>query len=98
MQVQRRTRPENGDVIVRQDVCDGVRRFVLHVVPGPDQVAIGTREDAIQEATAFARRQGVRVWLADSDLGFTLVDDFRSRQVPGGRHEQRHESRTPDVA
>jgi UDP-2,3-diacylglucosamine pyrophosphatase LpxH len=55
--------------------------FVLHTAPGADQFILQTRDAAIAQAIAFAKRQGVRVWLTKGNRGFTLVEDFHLASV-----------------
>jgi len=74
----RRSTPEDGDVVVREEMRDGRRVYVLHTAPGPGQILLRTRDAALAQARKFARHQGVRVWLADGDVEFALVDDFRA--------------------
>jgi hypothetical protein len=50
-------------------------------VPGADQFILQTRDAAIAQAAAFAKRQGVRVWLSNGDGEFALVEDFRVASV-----------------
>ena len=70
--------PEEGDVIVREDVGeDGRVRFILHAALGADQYVIHGRDEAIAKAVAFARHGHVRVWLTDSSHECSLLEDFR---------------------
>lgn len=73
-----RTTPEDGDITMRAEVREGTLVFVLRAVPGPDQFILPARETALVRARTVARRRGVRVWLADSDGPFTLLEDVRS--------------------
>jgi hypothetical protein len=73
--------PQDGDIVIRQDIRDGERLFVLHTAPGADQFILQTRDAAIAQAVAFAKRQGVRVWLTNGNRGFTLVENFRVASV-----------------
>lgn len=69
--------PQDGDIVVRQDTRSGAQVFVLRTGSGPDQVVIHTRDAALEQARAFAKRQQVRVWMGSGKGDFTLVDDFR---------------------
>jgi hypothetical protein len=71
--------PERGDVVVREDVHVGRRVYVLYTVPGADQFHVRTREEAIAQAAAFAKRERVRAWLTDErpDATFELLYDFK---------------------
>jgi hypothetical protein len=73
--------PENGDVIVREEHCEGKRTYVLRTAPGPDQIIIRTSEEATAQAVAFANLQHVRAWLIGGDGALLLLEDSR-RRVP----------------
>ncbi len=69
--------PQDGDIVIRQELHDGQWVFLLQSAPGPDQYVLPTRDAAVREALAFAKRQRVRAWLSDGSSAFTLIDDFR---------------------
>ncbi len=69
--------PQEGDIVVRQEQRDGRWVFLLQSAPGPDQYVLPTRDAAVTEALAFAKRQRVRAWLSDGSSAFTLMEDFR---------------------
>jgi hypothetical protein len=71
------TAPEDGDVVIRHHERDGRRAFALHMVPGPEQCVLRSREDAIRQAVVFAKREHVRVWSTDDGAGLVLLKDFR---------------------
>jgi hypothetical protein len=73
--------PQDGDIVIRQEMRDGTPAFMLRTVPGADQVVLRTRDAAMAQATAFARRYGVRVWLTIGESDFKLVEDFRVASV-----------------
>ena len=73
-----RNTPEDGDIVVGQDMRNGAYIYILHMAPGPDQYVLHSREDAIRQAITFAKRQEVRAWVTDGDYAFTLLGDFRS--------------------
>jgi hypothetical protein len=56
--------PGDGDIVVRQETREGREVYVLHVAAGVDQYLLRTREEAVRQAVTFAKRQGVRAWLA----------------------------------
>ena len=88
-----RTKPENGDVVVRQETRDRTIVYVLRTTPGTDQYLLRTREEAVGQAMTFAERHGVRAWLSDeSDHCVPLTHSRmvepvrvkRERSMPGG--------------
>ena len=72
-----RTTPENNDIVVQEEKWEGKRVYVLHIAPGADQCVLRTREEAVAQAVAFAKREHVRAWLTDEGYDFTLLEDFR---------------------
>jgi len=73
-----RSAPENGDIVVREEKRGGKRVYVLHIAPGADQYLLRSREEAVAQAVAFAKRECVRAWLTDEGYDFTLLEDFRA--------------------
>lgn len=69
--------PEEGDIVIREDMRGG-RVFVLHAAPGPEQVVLQSRDAAITQAVAVAKRERVRVWFTDGDHDFRLLENFRN--------------------
>jgi hypothetical protein len=76
--MSRRTAPQDGDIVIRQENQAGSVVYVLHTAPGPDQYVLRTREEAVAQATTVAKRQGVRLWLTDEGYDFVLLEDFRA--------------------
>jgi hypothetical protein len=72
--------PHDGDVVVRVEQRNGKPVYVLHV-SGVDQVLYHTRDRAIDQAVAYAKRQQARVWLASVDHQVTLLQDFRPAEA-----------------
>lgn len=71
--------PADGDVIVRRERRDGTFVYVLYAVPGPDQYVLRTREEGVTQALTFAKRHGVRAWLADGECDtFALLENRAS--------------------
>jgi hypothetical protein len=62
-----RTTPEDGDIVVCQETCDGAVRYVLHTAPGPDECVLATSEEAAAHAVALAEQHGVHAWLTTDD-------------------------------
>src|SRR2546428_7019650 len=73
-----RTTPEDGDVVVREEKREGAVVYVLHTAPGADQYVLRSREEAVAQAAAFAKREYVRgAWLTNEGYDFVLLEDFR---------------------
>jgi hypothetical protein len=60
-----RTTPEDGDIVVREELLGETPVYVLHIAPGADQDEFCRREEGIAEALALGERHHVRAWLAD---------------------------------
>ena len=71
------TTPKDGDIIVREEQRAGTRVYVLHTAPSAGQCVLATWEDAVAQALACARREGVRAWLTGEGDAFDLLEDFR---------------------
>lgn len=54
-----------------------IQLYVLHTAPGGDQYLLGSRQAAVANAVAFAKREGVRAWLTDEGYGCALLEDSR---------------------
>jgi hypothetical protein len=72
-----RSVPQEGDIVVREEEREGTLVYVLHTDPGADQYLLRTREEAVKQALAFAKRERVRAWLTDEGYDFVLLEDFR---------------------
>ena len=72
-----RTTPEDGDIVVREETQEGTLVYVLHTAPGPDQVVLRAKEEAVAHTVTVARREQVRAWLTDEGYDFVLLEDFR---------------------
>ena len=72
-----RTTPEDGDIVVREEIRGGTLVYVLHIAPGADQYEFRRRDGAIAQGVALAERQHVRAWLTDEGYDFVLLEDFR---------------------
>ena len=72
-----RTTPEDGDIVVREELRGETPVYVLHIAPGADQDAFCRREEGIAEALALGERHHVRAWLTDEGYDFVLLEDFR---------------------
>jgi hypothetical protein len=72
-----RSIPENGDVVVREELRNGTRTYILHTFPHADERTYGSSEQAFSHATMLAERDRVRVWLTDEGYDFLLLENFR---------------------
>jgi hypothetical protein len=71
--------PDSDDVIVRVKRRNPSTVFVLGTPTTPDQFIVRSREEAVSQAVAYARRQRVRAWFSGDD-GFVLLGTFRSEK------------------
>ena len=51
----------------------------------PDQFILRTRDEAVSQALAYAKRQHVRAWFAKGDDDFVLLGTFREQQTQPAR-------------
>jgi hypothetical protein len=81
-----RTSPEDGDIVVGEEMQDGTVVYVLHTAPGPEQYLLHGREEAVALAVTRANWRHVRAWLTtDEGYNYVLLEDFRwrsDRSVP----------------
>jgi len=75
------SRPEAGDVVVRQAMQEGSVVYVMRTVPGPDQFFLRTRQAAVERALAFAKRARVGAWFSNGE-----ADIVRLEEVPSQKH------------
>lgn len=73
-------RPDPDDVIVRQRRGNPHVVYVLGTSATPDQFSLRTREEAVTQAVAFARRERVRAWFDNGDNTFLLLGTFREEK------------------
>ena len=69
--------PGEGDVIVRQKHGNPSTVYLLGTPSAPEQFILRTRDEAVSQALAFAKRQQVRAWFANGDDEFVLLGTFR---------------------
>ena len=69
--------PDKDDVVVRQRRGNPHVIYLLGTSTTPDQFSLRTREEAVAQAVAFAKRQGVRAWFDNGDNTFLLLGTFR---------------------
>lgn len=69
---------EDGDIVVQEHSQDGRCAYELRTAPGlRGAIRYRSRDEAVAQAVAVARRQRVRVWLKCEGHEITLVDDSR---------------------
>ena len=71
--------PDIDDVVVRQRRGNPDVVYALGTPTTPDQFSLHTREEAVTQAVAFARRQRVRAWFENGDNTFRLLGTFRRK-------------------
>ena len=54
--------------------------YLLGTPTTPDQFSLRTREEAVTQAVAFAKRQRVRAWFDKGDNTFLLLGTFRKAE------------------
>jgi hypothetical protein len=65
--------PDNDDVIIRQKHGNPSIVYLLGTYLAPNQFILRTRDDAVSQALAYAKRQHVRAWFANGDDDFVLL-------------------------
>lgn len=55
--------PAAGDLLISKRADDG--KFEISIVPGRPQLVISHQQDAIQQAHAFASKNGASVWMTE---------------------------------
>ena len=73
--------PDKDDVVIRQKVGNPSAVYVLGTPSGPDQFTVRTRDEAVEQAIAFAKHQCVRAWFANGNDTFVLLGTFRQETV-----------------
>jgi hypothetical protein len=69
-------RPDDDDVVVQQRRGNPSVLYILGTLSTPAQFQVRTRNEAVSEALAFAKRQKVRAWFQKDD-DFVLLGTFR---------------------
>ena len=77
--------PDADDVVIRQRHGNPSIVFVLGTPSTPDQFILRTRDEAVSQALAYAKRQHVRAWFAKGDDDFVLLGTFREEQAQPAR-------------
>jgi hypothetical protein len=77
--------PDKNDVVIRRKHGNPSTVCVLGTPSSPDQFTLRTRDEAVAQALAYAKRQHVRAWFAKGDDDFVLLGTFREEQVEPAR-------------
>ena len=77
--------PDEDDVVIGTRDGNPSLVFVLGTPTTPDQFILRTRDEAVSQALAYAKRQHVRAWFAKGDDDFLLLGTFREEQAPPAR-------------
>ena len=77
--------PDQDDVVIRQRHGNPSIVFLLGTPSAPDQFILRTRDEAVSQALAYAKRQHVRAWFAKGDDDFVLLGTFREEQAQPAR-------------
>ncbi len=77
--------PHQDDVVIRQRHGNPSVVFLLGTPSAPDQFILHTRDEAVSQALAYAKRQHVRAWFAKGDNDFVLLGTFREEHAQPAR-------------
>lgn len=77
--------PDHDDVVIRQKHGNPSTVYLLGTPSAPDQFMLRARDEAVSQALAYAKRQHVRAWLANSDDDVVLLGTFRAEDVESAR-------------
>ena len=77
--------PDNDDVIIRRSTATRPPSICWAHSLAPDQFIVRTRDEAVSQALAYAKRQHVRAWFANGDEDFVLLGTFREDPVKSAR-------------
>jgi hypothetical protein len=77
--------PNKNDVVIRRKHGNPSTVYVLGTPSSPDQFTLRTRDEAVAQALAYAKRQHVRAWFAKGDDDFVLLGMFREEQLEPAR-------------
>jgi len=73
--------PDQDDVVIRRQAGSRGVIFVLGTPAAPEQYILRTRNEAVAQALAFAKRQRVGAWFANGGDEPVLLDTFRKETV-----------------
>ena len=72
--------PDKNDVVIRQKHGNPSTVYVLGTPSSPDQFTLRTRDEAVAQALAYAKRQHLRAWFANGDDDFVLLGTFQEEK------------------
>jgi hypothetical protein len=77
--------PDKNDVVIRQKHGNPSTVYVLGTPSSPDQFTLRTRDEAVAQALAYAKRQHLRAWFANGDDDFVLLGTFQEEKLEPAR-------------
>lgn len=77
--------PDHDDAVIRLKHGNPSTVYLLGTRAAPDQLILRTRDQAVSQAVAYARRQHVRAWFAKGHEDFVLLRTFREGPVKSTR-------------
>jgi DUF2934 family protein len=76
------SRPDPDDVVVRLKSGNPSTVYLLGTPSAPDQYTVRTRDEAVSQAVAFAKRQQVRAWFTSGNDDLCCSERFeRARSL-----------------
>jgi hypothetical protein len=88
--------PDDDDVVIRVKRGNPHAVFLLGTPSAPDQFQVRTRDEAVEQALAFAKRQKVRAWF-EGDYGLELLGTFRDEEHSRGDQDGEKKKRRQDT-
>ena len=74
--------PQHGDLVVMAAVV--ADRWTISSHPGPSQLLLSSKQDAVHAAREYAVEAGVDVWLCAGN-GYELIGSYRGTETAGVR-------------
>lgn len=69
--------PVPGDLLITRRAVDGL--YEISIVPGRPQLTLSLQGEAVQQAQAFAERNGGSVWLVEG-AGYTQLRPSKRKE------------------
>ncbi len=73
--------PETGDVVIHGSDANATLPYAICTVPGRNQLAFATLEEAESMASRYAARSEVNLWLSEAPSGVVLLARFRGPRM-----------------